>query len=279
MPLVPTSRSRAALLVISFAAAACASPSRRDAGCGFDPLDALVPVGDLCVDKYEASVWSAPTGGVQYGSGGRQDYPCGDGPDGTGQGCTPAGKPIYARSVPGVLPSASLTWFQANIACANAGKHLLTNAEWQAAAAGTPDPGDGTPSPPGCNVTSEGPSTTGRHPGCVSGYGAENMVGSVWEWVADWGQYGKLTPERDASWQDMEFTTAMWPGDAYGADASWNVAGRSFNGAEFVEGLPGAVRRGGHWKRGSLAGVFSFNARSGPTDWHERIGFRCGRRR
>jgi hypothetical protein len=34
---------------------------------GNDPADVMVRVGNLCVDVYEASVWSAPTGGTQYG--------------------------------------------------------------------------------------------------------------------------------------------------------------------------------------------------------------------
>ena len=99
-------------------ARSCANPA--------DANDIMVPVGDLCVDKYEASVWSAPDGGTQYGVDGVLDYPCGNGMTGTGQTCAAAGTRIYARSVAGVKPSVTLTWLQANIACANSGKHLLT---------------------------------------------------------------------------------------------------------------------------------------------------------
>src|SRR5262249_10223959 len=101
---------------------------------GHDPQDVLVRVGNLCIDVYEASVWSAPTGGTRSGVATR-DYPCSP----TGNDCTT----ISARSVAGVLPSRLITWFQAQQACRNAGKRLLTSAEWQMAAAGTPDPGDG----------------------------------------------------------------------------------------------------------------------------------------
>ena len=250
-----------------------------------DANDIMVPVGDLCVDKYEASVWSTATGGTQYGVDGTADYPatCGNGLTGTGQGCTTgAGDvPIYARSVSGVKPSTSLTWFQANIACTNAGKHLLTNAEWQAAAAGTPDPGTGAASP-ACKVDSTpdaASALTGERTACVSGYGVENMVGSVFEWVADWGQYGQISQGTYVAWADGTATTTHWPDAGYGADGSWNVAGRTSNGAAWVSGMPGAVVRGGSWGGGANAGVFAFHASDGPSGWSGSIGLRCGRRR
>ena len=244
-----------------------------------DANDIMVPVGELCVDKYETSVWSTATGGTQYGSNGAADYPCGNGATGTGQSCTTGGTPIYARSVSGVKPSTSITWFQANIACTNAGKHLLTNAEWQAAAAGTPDPGTGVTTPPGCNVNGSASSVTGANTGCLSGYGVENMVGSVWEWVADWGQYGQISQGTYTAWSDGTSTTSQWPNAAYGADGSWNVAGRSYNGSGWVNGLPAAVFRGGSWGSGASAGVFAFSAYDGPSYWDGYDGFRCGRRR
>ena len=111
------------------------------------------------MDKYEASVWRVPNptttnkglvAKIQQGeataalltAGGAtllgtttDDYaPCAD----SGQNCT---NDIYAVSLPGVTPSAFITWFQAQQACKNAGKRLPSNAEWQAAVAGTPDPG------------------------------------------------------------------------------------------------------------------------------------------
>jgi hypothetical protein len=70
------------------------------------------------------------------------------------------------------------------MACANSGKHLVTNAEWQAAAAGTPTAGG---DPPGCNfaIDNTAPTLTGAGTNCVSVAGMENMVGSLWEMVSD----------------------------------------------------------------------------------------------
>jgi len=249
----------------------CVNPS--------DPNDIMVPVGDMCVDKYESSVWSTPTGGTQYG-GSAQDYPCGNGVTGSGQGCTPAGgTPIYARSVSGVTPSRWITWFQANVACTNAGKRLLSNTEWQAAAAGTLDPG-ATGTAPNCNVSGSGPTTTAAGTSCESGYGAQDMVGSLWEWTAEWfsgGTYysGPVT----SNWADSTFTSSHWPNAVYGADGSWNVATRSHNGSAWVTGMPAAVIRGGSWGHGARAGVFAFSASIAPSGWDISIGFRCGRRR
>src|SRR5262245_24682924 len=73
----------------------------------------------------------------------------------------------HARSVAGVLPSALITWFEAAQACRNAGKRLLTNAEWQMAAAGTPDPGNAGNGTTTCNTDTGGPTSTGTTGNCI----------------------------------------------------------------------------------------------------------------
>jgi hypothetical protein len=168
------------------------------------PDDAVVS-GTVCMDKYEASVWRVPvpttinkdlvtrirqgraTAADLQKGGARQlgvvhpDYaPCDEG----GQFCA---DDIFAVSLPGVLPSANITWFQAQAACKNARKRLPSNAEWQAAAAGTntgPDDHGST-----CNTDAGvGASTvpTGSRASCVSTDLAFDMVGNLSEWVADW---------------------------------------------------------------------------------------------
>ena len=139
-------------------------------GCPSD----MVPVGPICVDKYEASVWDAETGGNQVTD--LTTTSC----SANGDGCNT----IFARSVQGVAPASNITWLQAQQACANVGKRLLTNAEWQMAAAGT----DAT----ACNRGNTSVANTGAdHDGdpatnCTSAHGVYDMVGNVDEWVADW---------------------------------------------------------------------------------------------
>jgi hypothetical protein len=91
---------------------------------GNDSKDIMVKVGPICVDKYEASVWSTATGGeqsTQYGIS-SDNYPCSD----NGNDCSST-NPIYARSEAGVTPSNWITWFQAQQACAMSGKHNVCN--------------------------------------------------------------------------------------------------------------------------------------------------------
>src|SRR5262249_33398940 len=165
-----------------------------------------VKVATTCVDKYEGSVWQIPPSNtslvklVQAGKatlakltagGATQLGPaatCGSPSDygsnfpNTGNwtpvlGSNPPSPGVYAVSVPGVQPSACLTWFQANQACLLSGKRLLTNREWQGAAASTPDPGtdNGTTD---CNVGSTfAPSNTGARSNCKSAWGVFDMVG------------------------------------------------------------------------------------------------------
>src|SRR5207249_5669262 len=86
-------------------------------------------------------------------------------------GSSPPSPGVYAVSIPGVLPSACITWFQASQACRLSGKRLARNDEWQNAAAGTPDPGS-TPGGNDCNTRSGGPANTGSRANCKSNWGA-----------------------------------------------------------------------------------------------------------
>jgi hypothetical protein len=111
---------------------------------GQSPITALIKK----VQKGTATLADLTTAGAtQRGVGLANDYPCND----TGNDCDT----IYAVSIPGVKPSANIAWFQAQQARGNAGKRLLTNAEWQMAAAGTPDPGTDNNSTD-CNIIFQG---------------------------------------------------------------------------------------------------------------------------
>ncbi|MGH7287028.1 MAG: formylglycine-generating enzyme family protein [Myxococcota bacterium] len=163
---------------------------------------------------------------------------------------------VYAASVPGVLPSACITWFQSQQACLLSDKRLSTNAEWQAAAAGTPDPGTDNESTD-CNVSGPPfePTDTGSRPGCKSNWGASDMVENVFEWVADW----------------VPASTAC-PGWGSFSDDFMCLSGAS----ETTQG-PGALFRGGSWSDGSLAGVFAVFGSDHPSNSADFIGLRCAR--
>jgi Sulfatase-modifying factor enzyme 1 len=237
------------------------------------PDDAVVS-GTVCMDKYEASVWRVPVpttinknlvmrirqgkataadlqkgGATQLGVVGPDYAPCDEG----GQFCA---DDIFAVSVPGVLPSANITWFQAQAACKNARKRLASNAEWQAAAAGTnrgPDDHVST-----CNTDGGvGFNTvqTGSRASCVSTDLAFDMVGNVSEWVADWVPRSNSCPGWGSFSDDF---MCLAPGASVGPG-------------------PGALFRGGDWTNGTGAGVFAVVAIFDPLHATSYIGFRCAR--
>lgn len=193
-------------------------------GCRFGD-DEMVKVGSFWIDRYEASLANGALG------------------TSAGQNTTAA-----AASVREAQPQGGVTWFQAAAMCANAGKRLCTNAEWQTAVAGTFDPGafpgsGAAPQPGACNTSSSGVRFTGRagtvpaaQAACISRYGAEDMIGNVTEWVADWGQSGRVEVDEGFG---PGAARSPWPA-AYGGDATYNVNGDARIGLDFVAGMPGA---------------------------------------
>jgi formylglycine-generating enzyme required for sulfatase activity len=189
-------------------------------------------------------------GAAQLGT--ELDYaPCTD----NGQNCANG---IYAVSLPSEIPSARIPWFQAQEACANSGKRLPTNAEWQVGANGTPDPGpdNGTTD---CNSATQSVSLTGARSSCVSARGAFDMVGNLAEWVADW------VPR-----------STQCPGWASFSDDSMCLAGASTTATG-----PGALLRGGSFSPfffgATTAGPLTVNGSFEPAASLRLIGFRCVR--
>jgi formylglycine-generating enzyme required for sulfatase activity len=169
-----------------------------------------------------------------------------------GQNCA---NDIYAVSLPSETPSSLITWFQAQEACANSGKRLPTNAEWQMGANGTPDagPDNGTTD---CNTLSESgtSSPTGSRSNCVSAVGAFDMVGNLAEWAADW------VP-----------APTFCPGWASFSDDQMCLAGANENST-----FPTPLVRGGQFFNGTRAGPFTVVGFP-PFRVSNFVGFRCAR--
>ena len=151
-------------------------------------------------------------------------------------------------------PAAHITWFQAQEACANAGKQLPTSAEWQVAANGTPDPGPDNRTTD-CNSASDIVTRTGSRSSCVSSRGAFDMVGNLDEWVADW--------------VPLSTECSDWGG--FSDDLM------CLSGASSAGGGPGALLRGGDFRAGSSAGPLAVVGSGGPSNSRVFIGFRCAR--
>lgn len=243
----------------------------------------MVESGSTCIDKYEASLWKITdrdcvrsikkgkplsrecmANAIQLGINGVDytDAQC----NFNGGGCTG----IFALSLPNVTPAHTINYFIAAAACRNSGKRLPSNAEWQAAALGTPDPWPQDDAPNQCNISTPSVSLTGSRNKCVSDVGAYDMVGNVIEFVGDWGALATAGNTWDT----------FIPG--FGDDIS-NMGGAP-NGT--IYGLPGTTLRGGSFATtpnsggtGEQAGVYAIDQNGAPNSIGDAsaAGFRCAR--
>ncbi len=254
-----------------------------------DGFDEMVKVGDFWIDRYEATVWEkADCSGIIYGTNELTDADQMNDVGFINNGNYQV--KLFACSITGELPTRYATWFQAQQSCALSGKRLCSNAEWQLAVSGTPDPGSWPDSDPvgGCTqgpsvnsgqqcvTCGNGPRSTGSSwsglfsTSCMSNWGAFDMIGGLGEWVDLWGQYGLPWMTEN----EHNNTILPWPED-YFSDLTGSINGSTF---ENRNGMPASLIRGGYYTNGENAGAFFVLADNGPSDSGCYTGFRCCRR-
>jgi len=128
----------------------------------------------------------------------------------------------------GEAPTVGVTWDEARSRCAAHGKRLCGTAEWEAACSGMLGhrrPYGDVYVPAACGVDLPAPGTSGSWLACVGSTGAQDLVGSVWEWTVDAIPVEGLAPHgagvphevRGGSWFSDPEKAVCRPSDGYPA--------------------------------------------------------------
>jgi formylglycine-generating enzyme required for sulfatase activity len=213
----------------------------------------LIKIDDVrsCVDEYEAAVGEECA--IQ-----KPVSPIDTATNLNDPNCMPV-------SVSGEQPWRQVTVEQAKQLCARAHKRLLSAREWYLAAAGTPD------NEQVCALRGA-LRLTGANASCISGVGAFDMVGNVWEYVDDTVTdavvSGRTIPVSGYVAQMAEdglpLVTASSSNPLYNRDYFWSAATGTY-----------AIMRGGFYGSENDGGLYGAHSAVVPEFAGEAVGFRC----